>query len=91
MSHARVMAPSHEQKAAPSLRHASLRAEDDSHGSTAEALTVTPACDRVYVYRVPASSESTTTDLLRALQDIVRSTTQRAAEDPSDMPPRADT
>jgi hypothetical protein len=41
--------------------------------TSSESLSVTPACEGVYVYTVPASSEWTTTDLLCILQDLVRS------------------
>jgi hypothetical protein len=74
------MAAPNEQAPAPSLRHAALGAKDHTHDSTAEALTVTPACEGVYAYTVSASSEWTTTDLLLALQDLVCSTTPHGDE-----------
>lgn len=57
--------------------HSTLPSADRAprvHESRRDALSVTPACDGVYIYTVPSSSEWTTTDLLCVLHDLVRST-----------------
>lgn len=75
MSHDRVTATPREREDRRTPSHgasAVVASEHDRHEPAAEALTVVPACDRVYAYTVPASSESTTTDLLHVLRDIVR-------------------
>lgn len=59
------------------------------HSTPSGPISVTPACEGVYVYTVPHSSEWTTTDLLCLLNDLVRSSSQRQTDDADDEPSSA--
>ena len=67
----------------PSVRGTSSAADraPASHSTPSEPLSVTPACEGVYVYNVPDSSEWTTTDLLSVLHNLVRSSSPHQAND----------
>jgi len=50
-----------------------ISASDRAPATSAKPLSVTPACEGVYVYSVSESSDWTTTDLLCVLHDLVQS------------------
>lgn len=59
-----------------------------AHTASSKPLSVTPACEGVYVYSVSDSSDWTTTDLLCVLHDLVQSSTELGA-DSADEPSTA--
>lgn len=76
-------------RSTPSARGSSSAADRaPAHGASSEPLSVTPACEGVYVYTVPDASEWTTTDLLCVLHDLVRSSSQRPTDNAADRPSR---
>ena len=70
-------------RSTPSARGASSAADraPASHSTPSGPISVTPACEGVYVYTVPDSSEWTTTDLLSVLHNLVRSSSPHQAND----------